>query len=74
MSMHYLFEKYSSQQLNKRKNRVDKWTLKAIRSFKSLFPVETNMWVAPLSLRDGLLRASPEKLTAGSFLPKKKLR
>lgn len=41
MSMHYLFEKYSSQQLNKRKNRVDKWTLKAIRSFKSLFPVET---------------------------------
>ena len=41
MSLHYLFKEYSSQQLNKRKNRVDKWTLKAIRSFKSLFPVET---------------------------------
>ena len=63
MSLHYLFKNYSSQQLNKRKNQVDKWTVKAIRSFKSLFPVEMTpmiyvggslifkRWITPRSSR-----------------------
>ena len=39
MAQLFLYKKYSSQQLNKRKNTVDKWAMKAIRSFQSFYPV-----------------------------------